>query len=298
MAQLPAIADINMSNAHVYYGALAQTNYYQLYITTDWGVSGTTDPTENGIKKFLKNEDVRRSYGLTEGFITRNIGLLCSEAVLPASSYATSEVKDNFMGVTQEFAHTRMFTDMDLTFYVDGGYQVLGFFEAWMNYISGGNEKGEPLLSSFDKGYYRRFNYPDFYKHNGIYIRKFERNWKKETKSIVYRLKNAFPKSMSSIPIAYGGSEMMKVTISFNYDYYYVYREGYVNDETPKIDSTEQKGSGVDSMDQPNILGNTPRELEELRRNAYIKSTKGKVFGRSQAARDLDAQLGVDRSSL
>ena len=59
-----------------------------------------------------------KNYGrLTDGeFLTRKIGLLCSDASLPTSSYATAEVKGNFVGVTQEFAHTRLYADTDLHF--------------------------------------------------------------------------------------------------------------------------------------------------------------------------------------
>ena len=42
--------------------------------------------------------------------------LLCSEASLPGTSLATAEVKDNFMGIPQEFAHTRLYTDIDFTY--------------------------------------------------------------------------------------------------------------------------------------------------------------------------------------
>ena len=265
MANIPPITDINMSNAHVYYGSLAQTNLYQLYITPSW-------VAPNGMATFLKNPDVQNSYDLDQNFITRDLGLLCSDASLPSSAYATSEVKDNFMGVTQEFAHTRMYTDIDLTFYVDHDYRVLGFFEAWMNYISGGSQM---TLSGFDRGYYRRFNYPDNYKHDGIYIRKFERNWKNNDMSIVYRLKNAFPKSMNSIPIAYGTSEIMKVSVSFTYDYYTVYR-GY----DPALIISKQKGyeARLDAATNSNVPGTssyglsgagTLRELDKINsRNA------------------------------
>lgn len=199
------------------FGNLSQSNFYEVYITTDW-TSGT------GMTEFLKNPDVQKSYNLDENFVTRNLGLLCSDAVLPASAFATSEVKDNFMGVNQEFAHTRLYTDIDLTFYVDNDYRSLGFFEAWMNYIAGGASE-KKSLASFDKGYYRRFNYPDFYKHDGIYIRKFEKDYKrKKNKNIIYRLRNAFPKSMNSIPISYGGAEIVKVNVTFTYDYYSVIR--------------------------------------------------------------------------
>lgn len=30
---------------------------------------------------------------------------------------------------------------------------------------------------------------------------------------------------MASIPVAYGGADLLKVSVSFNYDYYIVYRE-------------------------------------------------------------------------
>ena len=42
------------------------------------------------------------------------------------------------MGVTQQFAHTRMYTDIDLTFYIDRSYKANMFSETWMDYIGGG----------------------------------------------------------------------------------------------------------------------------------------------------------------
>ena len=76
----------------------------------------------------------------------RNSGLLCSSASLPGTSLATAEVKDNFMGVSQEFAHTRIYTDIDFTFYVDHDYNNLRFFEGWIDYISGGSEQDQQML--------------------------------------------------------------------------------------------------------------------------------------------------------
>jgi hypothetical protein len=238
MIEPPVIGQISMRNANAYFGRLAMTNYYQLFITN----GGWLDPN-NGFPKFLKDQE--SIYGVDGNFVSRNIGLLCSEAVLPASSYATSEVKDNFIGVTQEFAHTRLYTDIDLVFYVDKDYKVLGFFEAWMDYISGGGE--EPLSQSFNKpGYYRRFNYPDFYKTNGIYIKKFERDFATGgEKNVTYRLKNAFPKSMSSIPVAYGGADLLKVSVSFNYDYYYIYRRSAAVNIPNSIDEAQKIVKGL-----------------------------------------------------
>jgi len=218
-SRIPAISGISMDTAKAKFGNLAYTNYYELFIKPSWG--GFCSTCKALFLEFIeKNKDI---YNVDVDFITRELGILCSEAVLPASSYATSEVKDNFMGVTQEFAHTRLFTDIDLTFYIDRDYRVLNFFEAWMNYISGGGEA--PLDST--PGYYRRFNYPNNYKNkDGVYIKKFERDFATSgQRSITYQLVNAFPKNMASIPVAYGGADLLKVSVSFNYDYYIVNRE-------------------------------------------------------------------------
>ena len=59
--------------------------------------------------------------------------------------------------------------------------------------------------------------YPDTYKCDTMYITKFERDYKNE---LVYQFKNAFPKSMTAIPVAYGTADLLKVTVMFNFDRY------------------------------------------------------------------------------
>ena len=167
-------------------------------------------------------------------FVSRKLGLLCSDASLPTSSYATAEVKDNFVGVTQEFAHTRLYADTDFTFYVDKNYDSIKFFEAWMDYIS-----GAAAPQSTDKGYFRRMAYPDYYKVSEMSITKFERNISGE--QLKYTFINAFPKSMTAIPVAYGAADLLKVTVSFNYDRYIMDRENVLTPLKPKDISTLQQ---------------------------------------------------------
>jgi|GWRWMinimDraft_9_1066018.scaffolds.fasta_scaffold00877_4 hypothetical protein len=157
---------------------------------------------------------------------TRAYGVLCSDISLPGSTFATSEVKDNFLGVTQEFAHTRLYTDIDATFYVDRKYRVLELFQGWMDFISGGSG-GKVGQNSQDKGFYRRFRFPDDYK-TSVQIAKMERDYGlvgKEYKSRTYNLVNAFPKSVASVPISYGPADILKITVTFNYDRYTIIRE-------------------------------------------------------------------------
>jgi len=230
MAKVPGVTNLDMKGGlpSELFGNLSQSNFYEVYITTDW-VSG------EGMKNFLANPDVQKSYNLDENFVTRNLGLLCSDAVLPASAFATSEVKDNFMGVNQEFAHTRLYTDIDLTFYVDNDYRSLGFFEAWMNYIAGGNSYNLAEPGAYDQNidgnYYRRFTYPKFYMNSGgIYITKFEKNYNvPKATDITYQLVNAFPKAVNAVPVQYGNSEVMRVTITMYYDRYRLMRKSMVS---------------------------------------------------------------------
>jgi hypothetical protein len=212
---ISAFANIGMNKVKTLFGNLATTNYYQLQIS-EFPLSDNADK-DRSIQKFFSDAKVNKD------FYTRDLNLLCSDAVIPASAFATSEVKDNFMGLTEEFAHSRIYTDIELTFYADRNYKVNRFFEAWMDYSSNGSAIS---MSSFDLGYYRRMNYPRSYKHQqGVTIVKFE----KDANTLLrYKLRNAFVKSITSTPVAYGQGEIMKVSVTFNYDYYSVSYEEYV----------------------------------------------------------------------
>ena len=231
MADRPPIEHLTMSNVRAEFaGGFARQNQYQVFIENGWGQAS------NGTTPFIdhiQDPTLYPKYAFSwDTNFKRLLAFSCSNATLPSSTYATGEVKDNFQGVTQEFAHTRINTDIDFTFYVDRDYKVLMFFEAWMNFISGGNSGPEDLNepSIYDdsvSNYYRRFQYPKHYKNStGFYITKFEKNYGvAEATDITYQLINSFPKSISTTPLQYGEAEIMRVTVSMNYDRYRIYRE-------------------------------------------------------------------------
>ena len=194
---------ITMTQAKQTFGNVAFNNHYIVNFSS-------LKPT---IIRYLE-----RSTGFSDidEFISRTSGLLCSDASLPASAFATAEVKDNFMGVPQEFAHTRIYTDIDFTFYVDEDYTLLNIFEGWMDYISSGAERE---VADFQRPFYRRMRYPDSYKCDTMFITKFEKNMKRKLR---YQFINTFPKSISPMPVTYGAADLLKVTVSFNYDRYIV----------------------------------------------------------------------------
>ena len=198
-----------MGDAKDIFGKIAQSNHYVV------SFSSLNSSITNHIRRKFDVNDIR-------SFISRKSGILCSEATLPTSGFATAEVKGDFMGVPQEFAHTRLYTDVDFTFYIDNDYKNLKLFEGWMDYISSAGE-----LSENSSEYYRRFRYPNGekgYKCDTMYITKFERDYKKK---MVYQFRNAFPKSMTSIPVSYGPADLLKVSVTFNYDRYIIDPESY-----------------------------------------------------------------------
>jgi len=192
-------------------------NQYQV------NISGITADLELYLREF---------YGLPQQYSTgKEIGIMCSDATLPTSSFATAEVKDNYQGINQQFAHSRLYIDSDFTFYVDNNYNTLKFFEGWMDYVAG-DDNFKPVGRGDNHNYYRRFNYPMGqdgkvgYKSDNLMITKFERSVGISTvtvpSEISYKFINAFPKGMTSMPVQYGTADLLKVNIQFAYDRYIV----------------------------------------------------------------------------
>ena len=184
---------------------VAQTSHYQVFF----------DGLSPDLFTFLGQKNVDRR------FITENSGLLCSAASIPGSALATSDIFGNFTGVQEKFAHTRIFSEMSLEFYVDKNYKMIKFFEHWMNYISSGSEKRR--ITSFSKaspGYFYRMRYPkgnSGYKCDKTKIVKFNVDYRKE---IEYTFIGMFPINLASTPVQYGNSDVLRVNCTFNYERY------------------------------------------------------------------------------
>ena len=181
----------------------------------------------------------------TSSAISDRIDLLCTEAVLPGSNLATFETNNDRTGVTERFAHRRIFDDrIDLTFNVDGGrYSPIKFFEEWIDYTTGASTSNENQL--IDGNYFYRMQYPEKYMATGLTVRKFERDarhYKIENvpdpsdpsrakdplkpqdgkNNLTYKFVNAYPIAISSMPVAYDSSSVLKCTVSFTYIRYYI----------------------------------------------------------------------------
>ena len=175
---------------------LAQNSHYQVQF--------------GGLPTLLrKHLNVR---GVDYRFLTETSGLLCNKASLPGSRLGTRAIVGNFMGVAENMAHSRIFSPIQLEFYVDNEYKTMKFLEHWIEFIANGS--GETQSQA---GYYHRMEYPNDYKTYQTKITKFDRDYQNELEYTFYGL---FPYDLVSTQVAYQSSDILKATCSFYYDRY------------------------------------------------------------------------------
>lgn len=192
----------------------ALTSHFEVEISPPPGLTGEYF-SANGVELLLSSE---------------KLNLLCSETVLPGSSIATLELNNDYHGTTVRHAYRRLYDDrIDLTFYVSSGdYLPIRYFETWIKYVVGesisGSSKNNPSPSrpgSTSPNYFYRVNYPKNYiSESGLKITKFERTGKNDSYSgriLQYQFVNVFPIAISSMPISYDSSSLLKCTVSMSY---------------------------------------------------------------------------------
>ncbi len=160
--------------------------------------------------------------GVSPIYCVNDFGLLCNSTTLPTSAFATTEISP-YQGIRQKFAHTRVYTDITMEFYVDKRYEVLKVLEHWMDFISGGTDT---FATKATNDYFIRMRYPEDYKSMRTKIIKFERDYRRD---IEYTFIGMFPKSISAIPVSYGSSDVLKVAATFDYDRYIAGRASSVD---------------------------------------------------------------------
>ena len=190
------------------------------------------------------------------------LALFCSEAILPGSTIETAEVRGLRQGVVQNYATYRSYPDITLTWYSQQDYYTNDVFNAWMEYISptrlADSRYGDSTRTRRnDKASFRRLKYPEFYKCN-MQITSFSKNLlEKETRfeekgspqfpsSITYFVENLFPTNIVASPLAYGKTELVKTSVTFKYEYYYIDRTSRAG-ETFKV-SDSGNNRRTDSM--------------------------------------------------
>lgn len=181
----------------------------------------------SGLKdKYLSQNGVK--FGTNQG----KLNLLCSDALLPGSTFTTHDITGDYYGSIHRHAYRRLYDDrIDFSFYVNAeDYLPIRFFEVWMKYIAGeqiaSSESGRSGVK--EENYFYRMNYPDQYiLKQGLTVTKFERSSLGGSKGIrggtlIYNFVNVFPIALNSMPVSYDTSSLLKCTVSLSYIRYYV----------------------------------------------------------------------------
>lgn len=281
------------------FGGLTQTSQFMVQL----GLYGNF-VSSVGVENHLRDANV-----FDERNGTADYNFLCSEATLPGSTFDVMELSGARQGVIERMPTRRVYTDFDLTFYIDSRYKVLRLFEEWMNYIdplinNDGAYAGDPQgQTGFgDRNCYYRFQYPNYYKRP-IAIHKFERNLlkprgmnrrsgdvKDKTAVLSYIFLDAFPLNVQAIPFSYQGTDITKVTINFSYTRYLVNRNSGIG-----------KGASAVAKDAA-VAGNFSGSFfDEVFVNNYIESGEiwtNNILGES-FSNDYSMKFdGIDNSAI
>jgi hypothetical protein len=229
-----------------YLNSLSLTSQFKVSMFLSSGGSG-----EDTLANYLSK------CGLTGRDDKVRYDFMCAEAVLPGSTFDVGEESGSRQGVIERFPTRRIFSDFNLTFYVDAEYKLIRLFEEWMNFIDpiyddAGGYAASPAgqVRFLDNNSYYRLRYPDTYK-KVIAISKFERDMinspnvkggggTKDHTTLTYQFVDAFPTNITALPLSYEGSTITKTTINFSYSRYVVM--SHKGDNTSN--SRSQVGSG------------------------------------------------------
>jgi len=237
---------------------------YGVGLSNFYGVGVFTGYSNSLLDTYLNAADV--NWG-------EKVAYYCDEVNIPGLQIATGEYRIG--GMPQfKYAHSNTYTEMTLSFIMDGESSQKAVFDAWLNFIYGMSSSDYVVPGSNTAGF--RYNkgtqgsnigrlmYPDDYVAD-IIIVKFERygNGKANTtgtgvtiiddvlnntqslleqlandkvevnridKKRIYfpnskarysiRLVDAFPTSVSSLPLSAGSSQLLRVSVTFEYKYH------------------------------------------------------------------------------
>lgn len=204
--------------------------------------------------------------GVDSRFIAEDIGLLCYTASLPTSSLAAAEVI-NYTGISEKFAHTRLYTPITLEFYVDKKYKTVKFLEHWIDFIASGSHNnlglsGEnPQINQNITNYFIRMQYPQYYKTNTTKIFKFDRDYKN---FLEYNFVGLFPMNFSSIQVSYNSSNVLTASMTFQYD-------RYIPGKTYSLDEFLNRSNNFDPTSRPPNNATSSASVDEIK-NQSLRS--------------------------
>ena len=130
----------------------------------------------------------------------QKIILFCDQAQLPGISFGTNPVRS--YGEFKEVPYEKLFEPVTLSFYVDVEMVVKKLFDEWMALVQNPNT--------------RDFNYPSTYMTDAIDIIVSDSQEKDRYKVTLHKV---YPKAVAPIQLDYASKDVMKMQVTFSYQY-------------------------------------------------------------------------------
>ena len=138
---------------------------------------------------------------VNESLNTEDLSLLAESTDFPGFQFQANETRPTGYGHHEKRPYDIMYGDVNITFIVDGNFDLLNFFHSWKDKIYD-HEKTV-------------FSYPEEYMVD-IEITQFNTAGEEKKK---IKLLNAFPLGLSSIPLSWGDQNTYeKLSVSFAYE--------------------------------------------------------------------------------
>lgn len=130
----------------------------------------------------------------------RKILLFCDQAPLPGYSFGSNQVRS--YGEFREVPYEKLYEQVQLSFYVDVDMHVKALFDRWAELIQ------DPVT--------RDFSYYSNYTTDSIRI--FVKDTQDNSRYMCV-LNKAYPKAIAPIQLDYSGKEVMKLQVTFAYEF-------------------------------------------------------------------------------
>ena len=151
--------------------------------------------------------------------LNESLLFMCDEAQLPNVNSATGTQNGVLTGIgSVDYPHTRIFTEIQLSFMLDANLSLLKFFNNWYSRIF-----QDPIKNPGDKlsppNRATRLSYRSGYATT-VRITKTEPGPEDgaQRKPITYVLENAWPYSIDAVPLQFGSSQITRLTVNFKYE--------------------------------------------------------------------------------
>tara|TARA_B100002019_G_scaffold128391_1_gene110464 strand:+ start:46 stop:714 length:669 start_codon:yes stop_codon:yes gene_type:complete len=165
----------------------------------------------------------------------------CDEVQLPNINTATGTQNGLYTGLgSVDYPHTRVFTELQISFLLDANLEALKFLNNWYFHIF--NE--EPVEDGVGAQYQlenrvTRVRYKNEYAST-IRICKAEigGNSPTERQAIEYVLEKAYPYAIDAVPMQFGTAQLLRVTGQFKYQRHYAIHRDITNSDQYKVEKS------------------------------------------------------------